>query len=249
MRTGTAGALCVAAALGFAAGPFTAGVPAGPPEGPKVPADVDLAPFLDLGEFYVKPVPAVKDRKTGFVVGGKNDTALVRTLPSINGRTVAELEKDMRPAATSDVGSMAGFLGPDERLLDVLAADNDYVVGELGLTHQELAKHLHAVGTIGLWQHRNDRSRAEFVYHGRRFKVEVAITKGSPPSPFRDGTESGTNATVWNVGSGKKLEFALLVPYMIERYGFYEGKGTSYRVDPKQVVEVFDFLKAKVRKP
>jgi len=30
---------------------------------------------------------------------------------------------------------------------------------------------------------------------------------------------------------------------MIDRYGFYEGKGTSYRVDPKQVVELFDFLK------
>src|SRR5262249_35493691 len=38
---------------------------------------------------------------------------------------------------------------------------------------------------------------------------------------------------------------ALLVPYMIERYGFYEGKGTSYRVEPRQVVEVFDFLKTK----
>jgi hypothetical protein len=30
---------------------------------------------------------------------------------------------------------------------------------------------------------------------------------------------------------------------MVERYGFYEGKGTSYRVDPRAVLEVFDFLK------
>jgi hypothetical protein len=30
---------------------------------------------------------------------------------------------------------------------------------------------------------------------------------------------------------------------MIERYGFYEGKGTMYRVDPRQILEVFDFLK------
>jgi len=35
---------------------------------------------------------------------------------------------------------------------------------------------------------------------------------------------------------------------MIERYGFYEGKGTSYRVEPKQVVELFDFLKVKAKK-
>jgi hypothetical protein len=29
---------------------------------------------------------------------------------------------------------------------------------------------------------------------------------------------------------------------LIERYGFYEGKGTVYRLDPKNVIECFDFL-------
>ena len=43
--------------------------------------------------------------------------------------------------------------------------------------------------------------------------------------------------------NGKKLEYSGLVPRMIERYGFYEGKGTSFRVEPKQILEVFDFLK------
>ena len=45
-----------------------------------------------------------------------------------------------------------------------------------------------------------------------------------------------------NLDNGKMLGYALLVPHMIERYGFYEGKGTPYRVDPRIVVEVFDFL-------
>jgi hypothetical protein len=35
---------------------------------------------------------------------------------------------------------------------------------------------------------------------------------------------------------------------MVERYGFYEGKGTTYRVDPRKVVEVFDFIKGKKKK-
>jgi hypothetical protein len=30
---------------------------------------------------------------------------------------------------------------------------------------------------------------------------------------------------------------------MIERYGFYEGKGTPYRVEPGKVLEVLDFIK------
>jgi uncharacterized protein (TIGR03067 family) len=32
---------------------------------------------------------------------------------------------------------------------------------------------------------------------------------------------------------------------MMERYGFYEGKGTSYRLEPRRILEVFDFLDAK----
>src|SRR5690348_3765090 len=78
----------------------------------------------DPAKFGVKSVPPAKDPKTGFVVGGKNTTALVRKLPEIAGRTIADLEKDMRPGKISN----AGFLGKDERLLDVLAADNAYVV-------------------------------------------------------------------------------------------------------------------------
>jgi hypothetical protein len=223
------------------------------PSGPARPAqqpqkdyrNIDLADFLELGKYYVKPVDPKKDPKTGFVVGGKNGTSLIRGLKEINGRTIAQLERDMRPGAKSNVGSNAGFLGPKEKLLDVLAADNQYVVDKLGLTHQELAQHLHAMGTIGLWKQTQE---VQFTYRGRRFKVKAGPTSGTQPSPFRDGTNSGTNVTVHNLDNGKKLEYALLVPYMIERYGFYEGKGTPYRVEPKQVVALFDFLKVRPKK-
>jgi hypothetical protein len=201
-----------------------------------------LALFLDIGKFYVQSVPPRKNPKTGFVVGGKNELGVIRGLKELNGRTITELEEDMRPGAGSEVGSEKGFLGPDELLLDVLVEDNQYVVEELKLTHQELARHLHAMGTIGFWQQSHKNAEAEFVYHGRRFKVKLMVTKGFQPSPFRDGTKSGANVSVENLDNGKKLEYALLVPYMIERYGFYEGKGTPYRVDPRKVLAVFDFL-------
>jgi hypothetical protein len=218
------------------------------PKATKDDKPPDLAAFIDLGEYYVKPVRPKKDEKSGLVVGGKNGTDLIRGLKEINGRTIADLEKDMRPGAPGKVGSTEGFLGKDEKLLDVLAADNKYVVDELGLTHQELAKHLHAMATIGQWQRDRDREQAEFLYCGRRFKVRVLFTAGSQASPFLDDTASGAIARVENLDTGKKLEYALLVPYMIERYGFYEGTGTPYRVDPKRIVEVFDFLEKKPKK-
>ena len=143
--------------------------------------------------------------------------------------------------------SVAGFLSEDEGLLAVLAADNRYVVDELKLTHQEIARHLHVLGAIGKLQFAHDRQHKEFRYHGRRFKViHFTATHGTQPSPFRDGTWTQNDAVVQNMENGKKLGFSLLVPFMIERYGFYEGKGTSFRVDPREIVEVLDLV---IRKP
>ena len=64
-------------------------------------------------------------------------------------------------------------------------------------------------------------------------------------SPFDDGTKTSCEATVENLENGKKLTYSLLVPQMIERYGFYEGKGTRFRVDPRSIVAVLDFLDSK----
>jgi len=180
----------------------------------------------------IEPVPEVRDPKTGFLVGGRNSTDLLRTLTEINGRSIADLERDMRPGALST----AGFLGQDESLIEVLVEDNRYVVDELGLTHQELAWHLRLLGYL-------PNKESGFLYKGRRFRSEYVGYLGSQQSPFEDGTETNNETTIYNLDNGKEMWFSMLVPDMIERYGFYEGKGTKYRVDPREIVEVLDFLK------
>jgi hypothetical protein len=219
-RSRTLDALCLLAVL-------AARTPAAPPDYTK--ADPE-----DLG---IKPVKPATDPKTGFVVGGKNPTALILKLKEVAGRPVADLEKDMRPGAMS----AKGFLGKDERLLDVLAGDNRYVVDRLGLTHQELARHLHLLGAVAL-KHSEEGS-VEITYHGKKFRLAARLSRGYQDSPFKDGTKTNCNLTVVNMANGKKLGYSLLVPHMMERYGFYEGKGTPYRVEPKVVLEVLDFIK------
>jgi hypothetical protein len=225
------GVLIAAALAGLALG----ALPGGALDDPKPPKDLK---DINLEDFDLKPVPARRDPRTGFVVAGKNPTALIKGLKEINGRTIVALEKDMRPGAESEVGSRAGFLGPKESLLDVMAEDNRYVVDELGLTHQDLARPLHTMGAVG----GHDPDPKEFLYHGRRLRVKVISYKGSQLSPFYDDTSTSRDAIVENLDNGKKLKYSLLVPHMIERYGFYEGKGTPYRVEPRRVIEVFDFL-------
>src|SRR3984957_19205226 len=128
-----------------------------------------------------------KDPKTGFVVGGKNETVAIKKLTEVNGLTIAELEKKMRPKALSKVG----FLGTDEKLLDVLAADNALVLDQFGLTHQELAWHLRVFAAAG--------NAEEYRYQGRKFKVTVALAKNFIDSPFGDGTRTNTDVKLHNL--------------------------------------------------
>lgn len=188
----------------------------------------------DFTGIEIKQLPAEKDAKTGFVIGGTNATSLIQDLPEIYGRSIADLEKDMRPGAYAT----RGFLGADERLLDILVEDNRYIVEQLGLTHQELAKHLRAIGQIAA-----KSGSLEFRYHGRRFKASVRLSRWYQASPFRDGTQTNALVISDNLDSEKRLEYSLLMPDLIERYGFYEGKGTPYRLDPRKIVEFLDFMK------
>ena len=179
-----------------------------------------------------------KDPKTGFVVGGRNSSALIKGLAEINGILISDLEKSMRPQGLSK----AGFLGKDESLLDVMIADNDWVLGA-GLTHQEIAMHLYTLYRISLMAPERLKESEVFSYHGVRFTTIVQVSDGYQHSPFKDGTKTSADVFLKNADNGKSLRYSPLVPLMVERYGFYEGRGTSYRVDPKDIVDVLTFLK------
>ena len=58
---------------------------------------------------------------------------------------------------------------------------------------------------IWLWQLRNKQPGIPFLYFGRKYKVTGVATRGFQPSPFDDGTKSGSNATVENLENGKQL--------------------------------------------
>jgi hypothetical protein len=200
----------------------------------------DLSAEFKLMRIWL-PEPK-KDAKTGFLVRGKNPTPLIRKLTELNGQTIADLEARMRPGELSK----SGFLGAKERLLKVMEADNLFVVDELGLTHQELAHHLYAMAAIAVRQFKNDHQYGKpFLYHGRKFSVGVESWFDLLGSPFGDGTASCCDVEVINLDNGQRICYSLLVPMMIDRYGFYEGKETKYRVEPSQILKVFDFVKGR----
>jgi len=68
--------------------------------------------------------------------------------------------------------------------------------------------------------------------------VHLAEYKGFQYSPFDDKTKTNIDFTITNLDNKKMLKFSGLVPIMIERYGFYEGHGTPYRVEPAEIIDL-----------
>ena len=198
------------------------------------------APDITKETFGVTPVAESKE-PSGFVIAGKNSTDSLAKLAEIHGRKIAALEFDMRPGALA----RAGFLGDKEKLLDVLVDDNRTVVDKLGRSHTELAMPLRILGTYA--QEKATKEPIEFVYRGHRFQARAEIAKAHIESPFEDGLSTNVSVTLWNLDNGKSLTYSMMVPHLIERYGFYEGHGTSYRVEPSDIVEVLELSRQRRR--
>ncbi len=194
---------------------------------PPVPLSENEAKELGLNF-----VTSYTEAESGFIIAGKNSSEVIRNLKTLHQRPIAELEKVMRPGASSD----SGFLGEAESLLEVLAADNDTVTQKLKLSHAQLAKPLLV---IGYYAARHASTKPIAVSYGKEvFQVQSSLSRGFQDSPFEDGTKTNATILITNLRTGQKLNYSLLVPHMIERYGFYEGKGTPYRVDPLKIAQV-----------
>lgn len=192
------------------------------------------------------------DPKTGFDVGGVNKTSLIRTVTELNGIPIAELEKSMRPGSRA----YSGFLGPEESLIEVLAADNDLVLG-LGLTHQQIALALEKlirtdVSTLpsldyeGAIFRRAPGTVIDVVdawnveYNDEPLVLGFNSYLGYVSSPFGDYWKSANDYAVYNRRTKQSFKFSHLHIAMIYRYGFYEGKNVPYRLNPLDVIQVLN---------
>ncbi|MEI7690840.1 MAG: hypothetical protein WCI63_04435 [bacterium] len=179
-------------------------------------------------ELHIVTPEPVKE-ESGFIVSGENTSVLIESLKTINGISISDLEESMRPHRLSK----AGFLGPNDSLIDTLVKDNDYVLDQ-GLTHQEIASMLRYAVAIA-----DGNYGAEFLYKEARLHVGEAQFRGFQDSPFEDGTRTDKVYWLMNQEDNQKISLSGLLPDMIEKYGFYEGEGTDFRVSPQVILQIF----------
>jgi hypothetical protein len=157
-------------------------------------------------------------------------------------KQAAQLDKaqsQMRPG----VITLAGLLGQDRRkLVEILDAD-DADVKRMGLTHAGIAARMRELREAGA------RGLGQPIRVAPHFDVQVESVRGKLPCPFEDGIVQKTNTTVRNLESGRTVTYTDLNLHMIELHGFYQGRGSGFRLDPRDLVAVLEVAPEKESSP
>lgn len=155
--------------------------------------------------------------------------------------TIEELESRMRPGALS----VSGFLGPHERLEEVLAAD-ERTLSRLGVSPEELGARLDALLTAA----ESERRRAATV--DGRFRVSIDLHPGFQICPWAADPDAGqctagggvrhasVDWTIRNLRTRETLRGPGLLAHLIAAHGFFEGREVPLRVEPEDLVRVLE---------
>ena len=149
----------------------------------------------------------------------------------------------MRPGTWST----GGFLGPDERLADVLEADAEVVEG-LGLSGEQIAGALERLVAAGASA---PRRRTRVPPH---FDVHVSVLKGFQICPWTQDPHGGQCAAGggvrfasldWRIDN-RSTHHAMHGPglgvHLIRDHAFFEGPGSPYRMDPRELARLLDLI-------
>jgi hypothetical protein len=136
---------------------------------------------------------------------------------------------------------LCGFLGNDKRPLSVIVAADRKSLAALKVAVIKLASALKRAQSKA----RNAFGAEVEIIKGLHAAEEGA--RGTIPCPLcGKGYEKG-ETVLTRENDGRKLTITPLSLHLIEKHGFFQGKGSLYRMDPAIIVEFLGLAKKKER--
>lgn len=133
--------------------------------------------------------------------------------------------------------SRDGFLGSDDRhLYDIIAQDNQTLLS-LNISREEIAKNLQILIDEGK---RGLESSIDFG----NFIIQVQWSRGALPCPFDDKIfVPKIIATVHHTRLNNTIKFSQLSVHLIQKHGFFGGKGSCFRLEPVDLINFLELRK------
>ncbi len=143
------------------------------------------------------------------------------------------VQKAMQPG----VISRDGFLGTDRRNLIDILIDDDARVKRMGLTHRQIAERMQFLRDAGF------KDECQCINVGSCLEVTVHSYRGRLVCPFGDTRiVRKTSTTVRNTQLGREITYTDMNIHMIEKHGFYEGKGAAFRLEPEDLAVILEIV-------
>ena len=126
-----------------------------------------------------------------------------------------------------------GFLGDDARQLATILDEDQATVNRLGLDHETIATRLRQ-----LMQKAREGLGTDVEVDGKLL-VRADDVRGDLPCPWpHGGLYAKTNVRVRNIETGDTLMFTGLQIHLIGAHGFYEGRGSRFRLEPEKLKRI-----------
>ncbi len=141
------------------------------------------------------------------------------------------IEQRMQPGAIV----RDGFLGDDRRSLAEILDDDERTVSGLGTTHEAIADRM------DYFTQKGRRGLGTTVTVDGGYDVQVESVRGFLPCPWgHKGLYRKENVFLKNLENGRELRWTVLQIHLIREHGFYHGKGSPFRLEPRELVTALD---------
>lgn len=126
-----------------------------------------------------------------------------------------------------------GFMGTDaRRVSEVIEADAN-TLAKSGYTDRQVARRMQRITDTAI------DGLSTWVEIDENIHAKVDEAKGSQPCPWPHiGRFAKRVTTVKRTDSGKTVTWSDLNIHFIGEHGFFEGKGSSFRIEPEELLSI-----------
>lgn len=139
-------------------------------------------------------------------------------------------DKQIGDSLRAGILARDGFLGEDSRPHPQIIQEDAEVLSALGATPEALAIRMEALTKTGL-------KAIGSIVESDGYHIQVDEYMGRIGCPFRDHRAAKRNTTVTD-DAGRSLTWTDLSIHLIRAHGFFQGKGSPYRLEPAELAKL-----------
>jgi len=126
-----------------------------------------------------------------------------------------------------------GFMGNDTRILEEILESDSAVIARLGYSAEEIASRMQEL------TERAKEGLGTFIRLDEKREGAADENRGQLVCPWPHAGRYGkTVTTIKRTDTGQSLEWSDLCVHFIGAHGFFQGRGSVFRIEPEELVRI-----------